>query len=145
MYSVYSVDRQWRLGKSIPFLGNLYLFIARNDKRYGFPKKGIDFPKHHWWSTLYNVCQLSAHIVFYLTSFNFSDHKNSSWPPNFPIKILFTLWDEFLEQLTSPIIWFVWSPFEKGNSFGATWIDKSPFIGYVIHTNPRLSWNRVIY
>ena len=62
---IYSVDRQWRFVKSIPFLGNLYLFlgnlyffIAQNDKRYRFPKKGKDFPLtvHTAWYYSWTLC-----------------------------------------------------------------------------------------
>ena len=44
------------LGKLCPFwdiytfLGNLYLFIAQNDKSYRYPKKGLDFPQLLKWN-----------------------------------------------------------------------------------------------
>ena len=36
--NIYSVDRHWRLGKSTPFWGNLYLFSFCDIKRYRFLK-----------------------------------------------------------------------------------------------------------
>ena len=56
-----SVGYQWCLGKSIPFLGNLYLFgksihfymyVVKNNK-------GINFPRRHWRSTLYVNCRIN--------------------------------------------------------------------------------------
>ena len=55
----YSLDRQWRLGKFIPFLANPSVFIAQNDKKYRFSKTSLTVHIVHLYCEYYeiNLCK----------------------------------------------------------------------------------------
>ena len=78
------VDHQWHLGKSKPFLCNLYLF--KTQKRNRFAQKATDFPRHHWRFTLY----LSKHFWMFLkVSKHIWIFFKNPYPPGHQIGFIF--------------------------------------------------------